>query len=510
MKSKITLLVLILSGLAMAQGPDIEWDKKFGGTGDDSGHCFAPTPDGGYIIGATSKSSNGDLTLHHGSEAYDDIWVFKTNASGNLQWQKSMGGSKEETISSIIATSDGGYILCGSSKSNDGDVAGHYGSDSFEDVWIVKLNAGGDIQWTKIYGAASKDIGKSIIQTPDGGYLVLASLYQDFNGPAPVSYGSKDFWLLKLNTEGEMQWQNKYGGTNEDDPVALWATDGGYMMAGTTNSQSHDVTGLHVGSGPPMLLFDIWVVKVNETGVLQWSKCIGGSSADYLYSASPTSDGGCFLAAFSNSTDGDAAGSGAIGKGWTVKLDANANIIWQRFVGLGGENPKSVRATSDNGCIVSGYYNDGSDPYLMKLNSLGQVQWERILGDEYGITWFEGAMQTSDSGYLGIGMFINDNVNQPADYDVRLLKLETEVLGVASFSSDSFILYPNPAIQRLYLQTGLSLNGQARIYDSSGKMIDAALGTGNSIDVSGFASGIYILECNTSDNQTIRRRFVKN
>ncbi|MBK5286119.1 MAG: hypothetical protein JJE25_12025, partial [Bacteroidia bacterium] len=167
MKKIITLIVAIVFWVnGFAQAPAIQWQKCLGGTGDDRANSIQQTSDGGYIVAGSALSNDGDVTGQHG---YGDYWVVKLDSFGTLQWQKCLGGDTMDYASSIIQTSDGGYIVAGHTRSNNGDVTGNHGS---MDYWIVKLNSTGNLQWQKCFGGTSDDRASCIRQTNDGGYIV--------------------------------------------------------------------------------------------------------------------------------------------------------------------------------------------------------------------------------------------------------------------------------------------------------------------------------------------------
>src|ERR1043165_8804203 len=152
-----------------AQAPQIQWQHCYGGTNVDRAFTCTATADGGYVIGGTARSTDGDLTFHYGSDLYTDYWLVKTDAAGNIQWQKVYGGSSTDKMNNAIQTADGGYLLTGWTYSNDGDVTG---SSSLGDIWIVKTDAAGVIRWQNAMGGTGADNGLNSVQTADGGYVI--------------------------------------------------------------------------------------------------------------------------------------------------------------------------------------------------------------------------------------------------------------------------------------------------------------------------------------------------
>ncbi len=270
---------LIFSSSASAQ----QWAKTYGGPGDDQANSIQQTRDGGYIVVGVTKLFGVGA---------DDVWVLKLDASGNVQWAKTYGGTDYDKANSIQQTSDGGYIVAGKTSS--------FGAGR-SDAWVLKLDASGNVQWAKTYGGANWDYASSIQQTSDGGYIV-AGKTSSFDAIGD------DVWVLKLDASGNVQWQKRYGGTNFDWVTSIQQTrDGGYIVAGVT---------LSFGAGDD----DFWVLKLDANGNVQWQKTYGGTNSDGANFIQPTSDSGYIVA-------GRTWSFGEVGSDvWVLKLDANGNI----------------------------------------------------------------------------------------------------------------------------------------------------------------------------------------
>jgi hypothetical protein len=285
----------------------LQWQKTLGGTNLDVAYSIQPTPDGGYIMAGETVSTNGNVIGNHGS---NDVWVVKLSSTGNLQWQKTLGGTNADVAYSIQPTPDGGYIFAGFTGSTNGDVTGNHGG---QDSWVVKLSSTGSLQWQKCLGGINYDRAQSIQPTPDGGYIVVGYTGST-NGDVTGNHGGSDTWVVKLSSTGSIQWQKALGGTGDDFAFSSQPTpDGGYIVAGVTQSNNGDVTGSH-GSK------DAWVVKLSSTGSLQWQKCLGGTGYDEAQSIQPTPDGGYIVAVYTTSTDGDIIGNHGYYDAWVVKL----------------------------------------------------------------------------------------------------------------------------------------------------------------------------------------------
>ncbi len=217
------------------------------------------------------------------------------SAQPNIQWQKTYGGSAFEELYSIQQTTDGGYVTIGVTLSNNGDVSGNHGGVDF---WVVKLTESGAIQWKKAYGGSNNEWPFSLKQTNDGGYI-MAGLAMSNNGDVSGNHGDRDCWVVKLNGAGGIQWQKTLGGSGADEAFYVKQTsDNGYIVAGSSGSNDGNVSGNHGFD-------DAWVVKLSETGAIQWQKSLGGSSTDIARCIIQTMDGGYIMAGEWDSKDGE-------------------------------------------------------------------------------------------------------------------------------------------------------------------------------------------------------------
>jgi len=436
---KIVILTLIfaLIGCAKAQ-VIIQWQKCLGGSNGEQASSIIQTTDGGYIVAGFTASVDGDVLGNHGGL---DAWVVKLDKIGNLQWQKCLGGTLADYAKSIQQTTDGGYILAGWTTSNDGDVSGNNGG---EDAWVVKLDTVGNIQWQKCLGGSSADEAYSIQQTTDSGYIV-AGLTHSNDGDVTGNNGGNDVWVVKLDVVGNIQWQKCLGGIADERAYCIQqTTDSGYILTGWTSSNSGDVTGNHGGG-------DVWVVKLDVVGNIQWQKCLGGSSEEIAYSIQQTTDGGYILAGRSLSIDGDVFGNHGGYDAWVVKLDTVGNIQWQKC--LGGshfEQAYSIQQTMDGGYIVGSWTqsnngdvfgnNGGYDMWLVKLDTIGNIQWQKCLGGG-NMDYLGSVQQTNDGGYIVAGRTHSDDGDVSGNhgyFDFWVVKvIEPNISGLA-FRDDNY------------------------------------------------------------------------
>ena len=359
----------------------MEWQRSLGGSDNDYPTSISQTTDGGYIVAGWSKSADGNVTGNHGER---DFWIVKLTSAGAIEWEKSLGGSGDDEAASILQTTDGGYVVAGRSRSDDGDVIGHHGATDSSDAWIVKLTNTGGMEWQKSLGGSGTDGAASIEQTSDGGYIIAGSS-QSTNGDGTGHHGLAEYsdaWIVKLTGAGGIEWQQSLGGSNHDYGNAIeQTTDGGYIVAGSSRSNDGDVSGNRGGG-------DSWIIKLTSAGAIDWQRSLGGSDADGGTSIKQTADGGYIVAGFSESTDGNATGWHEGMDYLIVKLTNTGVIEWQQlFGGRHDDYAISIKQTTDNGYIVAGYSqsHDGdvtnnhgsagsSDAWIVKLappNSTG-------------------------------------------------------------------------------------------------------------------------------------------
>jgi hypothetical protein len=335
---------------------NVVWQKALGGSYQESASAIYQTDDGGFIIGGTASSDNGDVVgLHIDFFPEGDYWIIKTDSSGNIEWQKCLGGTEEDYCNDLHQTSDSGFIVIGEASSNDGDITGHYGCNGcYEDYWIVKLDKFGSIQWEKSYGGSSYDFGYGIIQTTDGGYIACGATTSS-DSDVTFNHGSYDAWIIRLDISGNLLWQKSLGGSQDEVASKILQTnDGGFIFVGNTRSIDGDVIGNHGD-------LDVWIFKLDSNGGIQWQKCLGGSGPDLGWDIQLT-DGGYLISGEADSFDGDVTGSHGLGDFWIVKIDTFGNIVWQKSLGGSGtESANEIRSTSDSGLVVIGtsFSNDG-------------------------------------------------------------------------------------------------------------------------------------------------------
>jgi hypothetical protein len=343
----------------------MEWNKTYGGTGYETGSCIAQTRDGGYIItGYTDSYGAGN----------EDVWLIKTNEEGELEWNKTYGATELDIGHCVQQTSDGGYII---SADTDSFGAG------MSDIWLIKTDENGTEEWSKTYGGTVNEGNYFVIQSEDRGYIITG--YTN-------SYGAEndDVWLVKTDENGTEEWNRTYGGKGSEWGYSFDKTsDGGYIITGFTYSY---------GAGET----DVWLIKTDENGTEEWSKTYGGIDKEWGRCVKQIADGGYIITGYTRSY-----GIANYPDVWLIKTDANGNEVWNKTYGSTHEDfGQWVEQTADGGYIITGYTdffrNSKRDVWLIKTAANGTEEWNRTYG---GLDLDEGfgIAKSNDGGYLIVG-----------------------------------------------------------------------------------------------------------
>ncbi|MDD5067061.1 MAG: hypothetical protein PHF84_08445 [bacterium] len=317
-------------------------DRTYGAGEDEEAFAVQTKKNGGYILGGYTFSKG---------KGESDGWVLNLNERGDVTWERTYGTEGEEKIHDIQQTREGGYVFCGMSC-NDPKQG--------PDMWIVKIDQKGDVTWEKLYGRPGNDMAYSVRQTRDSSYIIAGST------EARPGF-STDFWIIKLDANGNFLWEKIYGGKSYEEAYCIQQTaEGGYIAAGSTQSK---------GEGG----FDLWVLKLDQSGMITWEKTFGGANTDEGRSICQTSDKGYVVAGYNDSK------AGGFRDAWILKLDGSGNLAWDKnFGGMDVDEARSVVETSDNGFLAAGFTTSkgegASDGWLIRLDKKGELLWEKTFG----------------------------------------------------------------------------------------------------------------------------------
>ncbi len=325
------------------------WDKTFGGNEIDYPRSALATNDGGYVIAGYSYSGiSGDKTEPNRGNG-SDYWIIKLDRDGEKVWDKTLGGSSHDNAQSIVATSDGGFVIAGNSLSGySGDKTS--GTNDFTSCWLVKINSSGQKVWDKQFDGYDRDTKvSSIIKTSDNGFVVV--------GSTPINYLSTSYRIVKLDNLGNVVWRRTIGSLDTDRAKSVVETnDGGFLVVGDSyHGISGDKTNTGMGGG-----FNPWMVKLNSSGQKLWDKALSTKESAFTASIISAANGGYIIAGYSSSWYGISGDKSEAGKGgddyWVIKIDDSGQKIWDKTIGSNGTDvAQSIAATLDGEFVIAGY-----------------------------------------------------------------------------------------------------------------------------------------------------------
>ncbi|WP_333809268.1 T9SS type A sorting domain-containing protein [Flavobacterium sp.] len=524
---------LIIAGLLAVttlHAQDILWERSYGGKHAEFLYDAIPTADYGFILAGSSISNkNGNKTEANKGDL--DYWVWKMDEKGNAEWQKSFGGSGVDLLQSVRITNDGGFILAGTSSSSiSGDKKD--ACKGQEDFWIIKLDARGQEIWQRTIGGSGQEKLLSIAQTKDGGYVLGGSSSSDKSevdekgvedkyGKKENSRGSLDYWVVKLDSKGEIEWDKTIGGKYVDELKSIEQTkDGGFILGGYSNStESGDKSQKNFGLG------DYWIVKIDKEGNIQWQETIGGDKDDNLFALTQTKDGGFIAGGNSNSgaTNSKSKSNRNGTDFWVVKLNENGSISWQETYNYGKLDVlTSIVENPDGTFLIGGYAQsevksnnsksndkntksdkEGINDYIaLKIKANGDEIWTQTVGSK-GDEVLKKLFETRDGGYIlagtSKGQVSRDKNSFKGGSDFWIVKLRDK--DKKHKDKENIEAIPNPANTFTNAIVGYDYKkGTATLFDLSGRMIKSVKIEGERtipIDLSGLPQGIYIIEVKT-------------
>jgi VWFA-related protein len=449
--------------------PVIEWEKTYGGSKSDILTDLRQTNDGGIIFSSYSNSTDGDIKDNKG---YEDGLVFKLNNLGEIEWQEGFRYKDKEKVLGIEQTDDGGYIFFGLVLNEFIETNPNKSGAMYV---VRKISHDGKTEWTKSYGSLGYDFALAFIKTDDEGCVIGGSTPWK-TGDVDDNYGKSDIWIVKIDSKGNLIWDKNYGGEEGDSCTDIIPTgDNGYIVAGFTRSSTNDVS---KNQG----FDDFLVLKLDRNGNIEWERTFGGERNDYAHSIQPTLDNGYIVAGYSTSKHGDLEGSTFDHGHWIIKLDNNGDLLWQtriplisyKFMGLHYEpyNCKIIE-TSDGSFLLAGgsiennidssKSHGGYDFFVAKLDFNGVLLWSKFYGgskDDFATS----IIKSNEGGYLVGGFTSSDNGDvseNKGKEDCWIVKLSSEGYP-QSDTSDTFFSIVAPEVEAMEVYMGEVLVGSTR------------------------------------------------
>jgi uncharacterized repeat protein (TIGR02543 family) len=415
----------------------VNWDNLFGGLDDEQVNSAIATSDGGYLaVGYSFSSASGEIS--DTTNGFYDGLIVKFDSKGNRVWDNLFGGADADVFTSVIQTSDGGYIAVGSSSSSASGEISDTGNGG-EDGLIVKFDSKGNKVWDKLFGGEQNDSFNSIKETSDGGFIVAGSSFSSASGEISDTWnGEEDGLVVKFDSEGNKVWDNLFGGSAEDRFESVIGTsDGGYIAVGHSSASGGELTDAFNGQ------YDALIVKFDSDGNKVWDHLFGGVDGEWFWDVVQANDGGYI-------TVGDRSPSeGMTNDALIIKYDSEGNKVWEKSVASNAMIfLKSVIQSSDGGYVVAGYStssasgdiadtgNGAQDGLIIKFDSAGNKVWDDLIGGS-STDYFESIIETNDGGYVVAGTSYSSTSGDITDTnngssDGLILKLKAK-LYTASF-----------------------------------------------------------------------------
>jgi hypothetical protein len=529
MKFKVEFIIIFIGIIVFQKNyaQDILWEKSYGGKHAEYLYDIIPTPDYGFIMGGSSISKKtGNKTEDNKGDL--DYWIWKMDEKGDLDWQKNFGGVGQDLLKVVLLTNEGGFLLAGQSNSNEGQDKKE-NSRGQSDFWIIKLNAKGGEEWQRTIGGIGQDNLSSIVRTRDGGYVVGGSSASGISGDKKTEhYGGLDYWVMKLDADGTIVWQQSFGGIYNDELSSIVLTqDGGYLLGGSSNSsESGNKTEKHLGA------YDYWIVKLDKEGNEQWQKSIGSKGNDQLSNLLVAKDGNYIIGGNSNSESGDDKRTNNENGSdfWILKLDKDTReILWQATYDIGKDDMLMSLIENDDQSLLLGGYTHGervkskskalkpriskvkeeieplkkgtADYVVLKLDSTGEEKWRNSVGSD-GEDLLKKVIETRDGAYLlggtSNGSISRDKNSTKGGRDFWIVKLKDKQKPPKDRVTIESI--PNPAIDYTNIIIGYEFKkGTATLVDLGGRVLQQFEIQDRTVPINlqGLPDGIYIVNIKT-------------
>jgi hypothetical protein len=491
----------------------------------------------GLLIAIHLRDSIPGIANYHGM---GDIWIINTDSTGNIIWEKCFGGSKGDVPQKLIKKSEDEFFIFGYTFSTDGDVQS--GNHGHSDLWVVKINGQGVIQWEKTYGCIGIDDPRDMILTPDGGFVMIDRIGIG-GGDVTNFYGSGDCWMAKCDSLGNIEWEKTLGNNGLDNCSSMTINSAGnIMMIGAT--QWH---GGLVECYPDGEWADVWIVELDMQGNIMAQYCYGGSHYDLGYMIIELDDGYAFVAV-TYSNDGDVSGLHGPPGGppygwgdiWLVRLNEQMEIIWQKCIGgYDSDHPNYITQTEDGGFFITGFTrsNNGDvsgNPswpgtyaaiWVVKLDEYGNIEWQKVYGG-WGQEYFTNphtVLKKSDYNYV---LAASTNFSPSHDvqcgtftvnYNAWIFEIalpDTVNIVTPPASVRGIRVFPNPATTETWLQLPENItleNARIELYSPTGRLLYKAQPTSHfhKIETANLPKGLYLVRLWNGERWMVEKLVVR-
>jgi len=501
-----SIIILLFTFYYNSHSQKILWEQSYGGIHAEHLMDAIATADYGFILAGSSVSGKTGNKKQENSGNLD-YWIWKMDEYGNQEWQKSFGGLGRDLLYSVANTLDGGFILGGSSDSDATKGVKESDCKGNEDYWIIKLDARGELEWEKTIGGKGQDILTKVIPTKDGGFILGGSSNSDKSEDKKENNrGGLDFWIVKLDKKGIIEWETTLGGKYQDVLRSMLITDdGGYLLGGYTNSPSCSDKNSDNLSG------DFWIIKLNKKGNVEWEKTYGDKGNDDLYVLLQTSDGNYIAGGHSSSFT--EKGTDIL----LIKIDTKGILIWQEIYDIGNVDFLISIVEEPDGGLTAGINSKGykgntkakkkeniDDYTIVKFSEKGKDYSHKSISSA-GVDILKKVIVTRNGDYLLAGTSNSNKSsaqrsNPIGGNDFWVVKLSDE--NKKKEEKIPIEAYPNPAETFTNIVLGYDYNhGEATVFDLNGRLLQQFKITGNRtipVSLNGLPQGIYLVQIKTN------------
>ena len=513
-------IVLAMVSTCMGQGPALDWVKNIGGPAWDACRAVAPTSDGGSIVVGYTESDTGDVSGNHGGS---DVMLVRLDPGGEVIWQRSYGGSGQEEAYAVLSTADGGSIFVGCAESSDGDLTQNHGG---YDLWVVRTDADGDLLWQRSYGGSGGEYLGSIVETPDGGYLVTCHTNSDdgdvqgWHAGYHLGQPNTDVWVLRLDPTGGIVWSRCLGGSRfELSKSAAVCHEGGFIIGCGTSSPDGDVVGYHYSADINDL--DAWLVKLNSEGAIVWSHAYGGTGREQYTTVREAPNGDLLFSGSTNSADGDVSQNNGDHDVWVVRTSATGELLWERCYGgpemevaygmvLREDGRPYVIGTVRSDPVIHPGSHEAMDAWFLALDAQGNVEQEKFIGGSANDSGFH-LCGSTDQSLLLVGSSYSadgDIPNNQGDVDGWVAHLDVNETGLESLSATGLFIAPTIATDRIIVSSPAQDGPSTlHLFDMNGRRVRerATIGLTTVLDVADLPRGPYVVSMTHAGNRMTAR-----